>query len=123
MIPARHRALSKVLAWLTAALGCLVPNLLLQPLVENAIKHGISRRVTPGCVRVLAARDGGRLRVQVIDDGPGIPDWEESDKSAGIGLRNTRSRLNHAYGDDYRLEICRLEAGGTAVRLDLRWRA
>jgi len=104
------------------ALACLVPNLLLQPLVENAVKHGISQRVTPGCVRVAAGRRGERIRLEVIDDGPGYTDHERLGKSAGIGLRNTRSRLTHAYGADFSLEITRLEEGGTAVRLDLPWK-
>jgi len=103
-------------------LGCIVPNLLLQPLVENAIKHGISRRITPGCVRLTAARRGERLVLEVLDDGPGFPEEEGTPKTGGIGLRNTRSRLNHAYGADYRLEIGRSPGSGAAVRLDLPWR-
>lgn len=104
------------------ARGCIVPALLLQPLVENAIKHGISRRVSPGCVRLTAARAGGRLRLEIADDGPGIGSEPAAGKSPGIGLRNTRSRLAHAYGSDFRLEIERRPEGGTAVRLDLPWR-
>jgi len=103
--------------------GCIVPNLLLQPLVENAIKHGISRRVAPGCVRLTAARSGARLLLEIADDGPdAVPPEAEPIKAPGIGLRNTRSRLDHAYGRDYRLEISRRPEGGTAVRLDLPWR-
>jgi two-component system, LytTR family, sensor kinase len=106
-----------------AVRGCIVPNLLLQPLVENAIKHGISRRVTPGCVRLTATRSGDRLLLVVSDDGPEtVPSELVSPAGQGIGLRNTRSRLNHAYGGDYRLEITRRSEGGTAVLLDLPWR-
>ncbi|HVW20283.1 MAG TPA: histidine kinase [Opitutaceae bacterium] len=101
--------------------GCAVPNLLLQPLVENAIKHGVSRRTSPGCVRVAGARRGERLFLEVIDDGPGLPEAGPG-RPGGIGLRNTRSRLQHAYGDDFRLEISRRPEGGTSVRLDLPWR-
>ena len=103
-----------------AARPSLVPNLLLQPLVENAIKHGISRRLTPGCVRLTAARRGPRLRLEVIDDGPG-EGADQPPPPSGIGLRNTRSRLRHAYGDDFLLEISRRPGGGTTVRLDLPW--
>ncbi len=105
-----------------AARGGLVPNLLLQPLVENAIKHGISRRVTAGCVRLTAARTGDRLVLEVIDDGPGESGTAGAPEATGIGLRNTRSRLRHIYGDDHRLEIHRRPEGGTLVRLDLPWR-
>jgi two-component sensor histidine kinase len=105
-----------------AARRCIVPNLLLQPLVENAIKHGISRRVTAGCVRVTAAQRGSRLHLQVIDDGPGEGADDRPRPASGIGLRNTRSRLRHVYGDDFRLEILRRAEGGTLVRLDLPWR-
>lgn len=108
------------------ALGCVVPNLLLQPLVENAIKHGVARRTGPGRVTITAARTGNRLRVEVLNDGP-IPatgvladGWPV--KSTGIGLRNTRSRLDHVYGTDYRFEITARAEGGAVVRLDLPWR-
>jgi len=104
-----------------AARRCLVPNLLLQPLVENAVKHGISRRTTPGLVQLKADRDGDRLHVEVTDDGPGSAP-QTGQVNSGIGLRNTRSRLDLAYGADYTLDIVRLPAGGTSVRLDLPWR-
>ena len=104
------------------ARGCIVPNLLLQPLVENAIKHGISRRVTAGCVRLTAAQRGPRLVLEVIDDGPGEGADDGPKSASGIGLRNTRSRLRHVYGDDYCLDILRRPEGGTIVRLDLPWR-
>ena len=101
--------------------SCAVPNLLLQPLVENAIKHGVSRRTSPGCVRVTGSRQGDRLLLEVSDDGPGLAEAGPG-RPGGIGLRNTRSRLQHAYGDDFRLEISRRAEGGTSVRLDLPWR-
>jgi two-component system LytT family sensor kinase len=101
---------------------CIVPNLLLQPLVENAIKHGISRRVTAGCVRLTAERRGRRLVLKVIDDGPGVDAEVGPRTGPGIGLRNTRSRLRHVYGEDYQLEIMRRPEGGSLVFLDLPWR-
>ncbi len=104
------------------ALGAMVPNLLLQPLVENAIKHGISKRLTPGCVRIVAARRAGRLLLEVSDDGPGVAPAPAGQAPAGIGLRNTRGRLTHLYGGDYRFEIAPRPEGGTSVRLDLPWR-
>lgn len=105
-----------------AALSGMVPNLLLQPLVENAIKHGISKRLTPGRVRIAAARRGGRLLLEVSDDGPGVAPSPAGQAPAGIGLRNTRGRLTHLYGGDYRFEIAPRPEGGTSVRLDLPWR-
>ncbi len=103
-------------------LGCVVPNLLLQPLVENAVKHGISRRIAPGKIVIAAARHGDRLQVEVLDDGPGPPPAGAPGRPAGIGLRNTRSRLTHVYGADYRFEMAARPEGGTVVRLDLPWR-
>jgi two-component sensor histidine kinase len=100
---------------------CLVPNLLLQPLVENAVKHGISRRTTPGMVHLVGERRGDRLHVEVMNDGPGSAP-HSGQVNSGIGLRNTRSRLDLAYGSDYRLDIESLPTGGTSVRLDLPWR-
>ncbi|MGH7996541.1 MAG: sensor histidine kinase, partial [Opitutaceae bacterium] len=99
----------------------LVPNLLLQPLVENAVKHGISRRLSPGCVRVTAARAGTRLKVSVADDGPGFGNGRQPVE--GIGLSNTRSRLKALYGEDYSFTIESPAAGGTTVSIELPWRS
>jgi signal transduction histidine kinase len=99
----------------------LVPNFLLQPLVENAVKHGISQRTTPGCVRLEASRREGRLHLEITDDGPGIGHAPKAPRP-GIGLRNTRRRLDHLYQGDYRLDITERPEGGTSVRLDLPWR-
>jgi two-component sensor histidine kinase len=103
-----------------AALEALVPNLLLQPLVENAIKHGISRRVEGGVLRIRIRREGTRLKIEIADNGPGLADgWAES---PGIGLRNTRRRLAHVYGADHHLDLSAASAGGTVARLELPWR-
>jgi signal transduction histidine kinase len=104
------------------ALGCIVPGLVLQPLVENAIKHGISQRVAPGTVRVEVTRRGPRLDITVINDGPDSATVAKPGRSPGIGLSNTRSRLGHLYGDDFRLEMERISGGRMAVRLELPWR-
>jgi LytS/YehU family sensor histidine kinase len=105
-----------------SARGCVVPYLLLYPLVENAVKHGISQRVDPGLVRVTATRFGDRLRLEVTDDGPGIDLGADSRRGRFAGLHTTRGRLEHAYGDNYALEIARRPEGGTEVRLDIPWR-
>jgi len=74
-----------------------VPSLILQPMVENAIKHGIARHVRPGTVRIEAAESQGVLTLRVYNDGPSLStDWEEH--SAGIGIPNVRTRLQSLYG-------------------------
>ncbi len=80
----------------------LVPNLILQPLVENAIKHGIAAKPGAGTVEVRVRREGlGRLSLLVRDDGPGPPEGGRRGGGEGVGLRNTRDRLALLYGDDH----------------------
>jgi CubicO group peptidase (beta-lactamase class C family) len=82
----------------------LVPNLILQPLVENAIKHGIAARPGAGRVEILARRDGARLLLRVRDDGPGPSEGPPRDsprREGGVGLRNTRDRLELLYANDH----------------------
>ena len=79
-------------------LDALVPNLLLQPLVENAVCHGIAPFSTPGEVRVSARRDKGVLQLQVTDNGPGVLSEKVSDISGGVGLTNTRLGCNSSTG-------------------------
>ena len=95
-----------------------VPPLILQPLVENAIRHGISGRSAAGRVRVEARRENGRLLLTVEDDGPGMSAPSPAPGS-GTGLRNTRERLEQMYGDGHRFEVGEAPGGGTRVRLDL----
>ena len=83
--------------------GAQLPPMLLQPLVENAIRHGIARRPDGGQLIVRATRGDGRLRLEVCDDGPGPVDGDA--EGTGIGLENTRRRLEHLYGGDQRLEL------------------
>ena len=101
---------------------CIVPNLLLQPLVENAIKHGISRRISQGTVKVSAERNEDRIIMQVIDDGAEEDGSLLPHEKSGIGLTNTHSRLRHIYRNNYRLDIITRPEGGTIVRIDLPWR-
>ncbi len=103
-------------------LPALVPNLVLQPLVGNAVKHAIARRTTAGTVRIAAERREGRLVLEVIDDGPGEAPVREPVVRTGVGLANTRSRLETTYHGDFRLELLPRPEGGMRVRLDLPWR-
>jgi hypothetical protein len=96
-----------------------VPHLLLQPLVENAIRHGIARRSEAARVDVSAFRRDGVLHIVVRDDGPGIPAGWTLAASQGIGLRNTCTRLQYLYGDDATLDITNAEGGGAVVNVVL----
>ena len=98
----------------------LVPNLMLQPLVENAIRHGIAPRAAPGSVVVTAARHGTRLELSVVDDGVG--EKPRADHRDGVGLGNTRARLLSLYGSDHRFEAGGAPGGGFAVRIEIPYR-
>jgi LytS/YehU family sensor histidine kinase len=94
-------------------LNAQVPNLLLQPLVENAIKHGVARRVAGGNVRVTGARSNGSICLSVYNDGPSFPeDWQ---KEAGVGLANLRTRLQILHGDASGLQVRRAGTDGVEV--------
>jgi len=99
-----------------AAMDAQVPNLILQPLVENAIRHGIAPRAEPGHLAIHASRDNGSLRLAVIDDGPGL---SASPSSSGIGLANTRARLEKLYGDQQRLELTSEPGRGLRVGITI----
>jgi two-component system LytT family sensor kinase len=104
------------------ALRALVPSLLLQPLVENAVRHGIERRRGPGRVVIEAAREGPRLRVEVRDSGPGFADAADA-AGRGIGLANTQARLEQLYGPAHSLERGVAPEGGARVTIRLPFRA
>ena len=96
-----------------------VPNLILQPIVENAIRHGISKSSSAGLVEIGARRENGSLLLSVRDDGPGVPGGGRE----GVGLRNTRARLARMYGDGQRLEVGNADGGGALVTLRLPFQA
>jgi LytS/YehU family sensor histidine kinase len=87
------------------AMDGLVPNMILQPLVENAIRHGIAPRAETGCLEISAQRANGVLKLQVRDDGPGIQPTGGPQCQAGLGLANTRARLRQLYGPAHGLEL------------------
>lgn len=96
-----------------ACAAAAVPTFLLQPLVENAFRHGISRRAGRADLELGAARDGRGLRVWVGDSGVGLPAGFSVERDAGTGLSNIRVRLKHLYGDAATLELTARPAGGT----------
>jgi two-component system LytT family sensor kinase len=102
-------------------LDASVPNLVLQPLVENAIRHGIAPRSSAGRIEIRAERRDGMIELQVIDDGPGLSPGDKEFKE-GIGLANTRARLRQLYGDEHRIEIKGADEGGLVVKLSIPFR-
>jgi two-component sensor histidine kinase len=99
-------------------LDALVPNLILQPLVENAIRHGVSQRASGGTVGVEAARNDGRLLIKIYDDGPGLkPHGEDGASAEGVGLSNTRARLARLYGERQRFTLSGRQGGGVEATL------
>jgi two-component system LytT family sensor kinase len=96
-------------------LRALVPNLILQPLTENALRHGIGQSLASGIVEISAHRDDRFLRLQVSDNGAGLAnDWQLKG-SGGIGLANTAARLQQLYGENHRLDVRNREGGGVEV--------
>lgn len=111
-------------------LDALVPNLILQPLVENAIRHGIARRAAAGQLEITAVRQGNRLVLAIRDDGPGLyaspetvtPSGGVPVTGSGIGLSNTRTRLEQMYGPGGTLTLESPPSGGTTATVTLPYR-
>lgn len=113
-----------------ACWSALLPSLLLQPLVENAIKYAVARRVEGGTVGLRAVREDGYLRLSVIDDGPGWPVLDQGGVPADtaprgnrVGLANTRDRLRVLYGERQDFELRNRDEGGFAVTMRLPFEA
>ncbi len=103
-------------------LAARVPNLILQPIVENAIKHGISQQESVGSLIISSERHGDRLQIRVEDSGPGLQPSNgngKGSKSTGIGLANTRARLAHLYEENYSFEIKNAVPHGLIVTLEI----
>ena len=98
-----------------------VPSLLLQPLVENAIKHGVARKAGAGHIDISARRDGDKLWIEVRDDGVGMSEDALTALQKGIGVSTTRARLQRLFGADFRFEFHRLTEG-LAVVIAIPWR-
>jgi two-component system, LytTR family, sensor kinase len=102
-------------------LDARVPNLILQPIVENAIKHGISPRAAPGRIDIRVKRNNGLLQLEVEDNGRGIGGNARGAKiiKEGLGLSNTRARLDQLYGTSYRFDLQNVDEGGLRVTLEI----
>lgn len=95
-----------------------VPSLLLQPVVENSLKHGIAKRAQGGRVRIAAARENGNLTLRVYNDGPELsPDWKTA--SSGVGLSNLQSRLEGLYGNRFEFELENAASGGVEAKVSI----
>jgi two-component system, LytTR family, sensor kinase len=99
------------------ALDAHVPRFVLQPVVENAIRHGIAKRAASGLLTIACAREGQSLALTVYDDGPG----PAVDSSDGVGLANTRERLRHLYGEGATFSLAKATNGGAMARITLPW--
>ena len=99
------------------ALDAPLPNLILQPLVENAVRHGIARRSVAGLIEITARREGDTLLLNVLDDGPGLKVGVEAALRRGVGLANTQARLRQTYGPGQRFELRNRPRGGLDVAL------
>jgi two-component system, LytTR family, sensor kinase len=100
----------------------LVPPLILQPLVENAIRYGIESRETGGTVTIRAARDGRVLRIEISDDGAGFKGGQLLKSSEGIGLSNTKARLKELYGDKHLFKLTANKPAGATVTMEIPFR-
>jgi len=99
------------------ALDAQVPNLILQPLVENAIRHGIAPLAEAGKIQISAKRENGFVELSVSDNGEGLNN--SAKESNGIGLSNTRERLEKLYGENQKFEIVSAETGGLQVKIQI----
>ncbi|MDE0828523.1 MAG: histidine kinase [Vicinamibacterales bacterium] len=97
-----------------------VPSMLLQPLVENSIKHGLTRKVGGGRIIISSERTPGHTVIQVVDNGLGmVADGPDQGRSGGIGLRNVDERLRVIYGANYRLQLSSVPGEGTCARIEI----
>jgi two-component system LytT family sensor kinase len=102
-----------------ATLDLLVPSMLLQPLVENSIRHGLSGKLEGGMISIRSQAENGRIRVTVEDDGVGIPEARLATLlEQGIGVSNVNERLKVLFGDDYRMYVDSKPDAGTRIEIE-----
>ncbi len=104
-------------------LSALVPNMILQPLVENAIRHGIGPRLAPGLIRISTRQVFDELWMEIGDNGQGLTCFGGVVPPEGVGLRNTRARLLQLYTQDHRLTLEDAPGGGCIVKIHIPFRA
>ncbi|MCX6132522.1 MAG: histidine kinase [Ignavibacteriales bacterium] len=98
-------------------LDCKVPNLILQPLVENAIRYAVAPRASGGSIEISARQVIGSLRISVLDDGPGLIMEDGLPVHEGVGLRNSRERLEQLYGENHRFMLSNRSPKGLEVAM------
>ena len=98
----------------------LVPSMILQPLVENSVRHGVASRPEGGCIKIKAWRHHSLLRLEVEDDGPGLSG--DTPPKERVGLTNTRARITNLYGDEHGLRLRHAAGGGLVVSLSIPFR-
>jgi two-component system LytT family sensor kinase len=103
-----------------ASLDVVVPSMILQPLVENSIKHGLGRKLGEGRITIRSSRSAGSMVIEVLDNGVGLPQTRmEAESEHGIGLRNVNERLRVIYGAPYQLKLHSLPGEGTSARIEI----
>jgi two-component system LytT family sensor kinase len=103
-----------------SSLDIIVPSMILQPLIENSIKHGLGRKVGEGRITIRATRQAGHVVIDVVDNGVGMPQTRmEAESESGIGLRNVNERLRVIYGANYQLRLHSAPGEGTAARIEI----
>ena len=102
------------------SLDIIVPSMILQPLIENSIKHGLGRKVGEGRIMIRSTRQAGHVVIDVVDNGVGLPPTRmEKDSEGGIGLRNVNERLRVIYGANYQLRLNSAPGEGTTARVEI----
>jgi LytS/YehU family sensor histidine kinase len=99
-----------------------VPFLILQPIVENAVQHGISKKSNGGILNLSSRVEDSTLIMEVADSGPGFKTGRHSNMSDGWGLSNTRERLSHLYGSNYKFSMENKSDGGTTVIMEIPYK-
>ena len=103
-----------------ASLDVMVPSMLLQPLIENSIKHGLSKKIGRGCITISSFLANGHTVIGIVDDGLGMPEERlQSALTDGIGLSNVNERLRVIYGADHQLVLRSVPGEGTCARIEI----
>ena len=102
------------------SLSLMVPSMLLQPIIENAIRHGLSPKLEGGVINIRSSRQNGRLLLEVRDNGVGIPQRRLKDiYQQGIGISNVQERLRVLYGSDFTMQIESPPGGGASILIGI----